>query len=163
MSKPLRSDGLPAIRAWSTGRSDALPQVGHRELRLSLGPLLSRVHEQNGAMEVLNGGRHEVVVVAHDLFGDLVETARGADKLRESMSFLLAAASAGVHIPSETMERLGLAPAKVDVGATKRFRSRYPLNATHGEKGELLSSVKLSGAYSPIVEADDELVFVDDE
>lgn len=163
MSRSLSSDGLPSIRSWSAGQSAALPQVGHRELRLALGPLLSRVHEQSGAMEVLNGGRHEVVVVAHDVFGDLVEAARGADKLRESMSLLLAAASAGVHIPSETMDRLGLTQTDVDIDATKRFRSRYPLSATHGEDGEPLTPVKLSGHYPALAEADDELVFVDDE
>lgn len=159
----LRSDGLPSIRAWDRASTSSLPRVGHRELRQCLGPLLGRVHEHGGAMEVVNGGQHEVVVLAHSVFEDLVETARGADKLREAMQFLLVAATAGVHVPSETLDRLGLTPPDIDVDATKRLRSRYPLAASHGEGGEQLSDVTLSAELVAFDDDEDDLVFVDGE
>lgn len=152
---------MPSISAWDRASVTALPKIGHRELRNSLGPLLGRVCENSGAMEVLNGGHQEVVVVAHSVFEDLVETARGADKLREAMAYLLAAATAGVHIPSETLDKLGLSPAQIDAEATKAFRSRYLLTPTHGEDGAPLSAVSISPGLSAFEEDEDELVFVD--
>lgn len=164
-SRSASTDGLPAIRAWDRASSSALPQVGHRELRASLGPLLGQVRDRSGAMEVLNDGHHEVVVLAHHVFTELVDTARDADKLREAMSFLLVAARAGVHIPSDTLDRYGLSSVDVgvDVGvdATKQFRSRFPLAATHGEHGEPLAAVGISAGLDAFDEDEDELAFVD--
>lgn len=126
--------------------------------------MLGRVCESSGAMEVLNGDHQEVVVVAHAVFEDLVETARGADKLREAMSYLLAAARAGVHIPSETMDKLGLTPMEIDAEASKVFRAHYPLTPTHGEDGEPLAAVPVSAAataFEEDEEDEEELVFVE--
>ena len=78
----------------------ALPRLGHRQLRGQLGPILREIHQVRGAVEVVNDGQREVVVLDHDVFDDLVCSKRDVTALRDSLPLMLAATAAGVAIPS---------------------------------------------------------------
>ena len=117
-----------------------LPRLGHRQLRGQLGPILSEIHQVRGAVEVVNDGQREVVVLDHDVFDDLVSSKRDVTALRDSLPLMLAAAAAGIAIPSTTLDKLGLT-LPVDPEALKRFRSGYPVRHTHDEDGTTLTFV----------------------
>lgn len=148
------------ISAFSLGNA-VLPRVGHRQLRSELGPLFREIRKVHGAVEVVNDGQREVVVVDHDIFDDLVFAKKDAAALRNSLPLMLAAAAAGVGIPSSTLHQLGL-ELPVDPEALKRFRSGYPVRHTHDEDGTPLALVG-SVTTADVVEASDEddLVWVD--
>ncbi len=139
-----------------------LGRIGHRRLRQQLGPIFTEIHRQGGAIEVVKDGRPEAVIVDYDVFARLTHAAHDVASLRESIPLLVAAVAAGVTVPSDTLERLGLPPAP-DEDALKRFRSRYPVRITHDEDGRPLPAAAptASGGYQ---EADeDELVLTDDD
>jgi hypothetical protein len=150
------------ITAFSTDRP-SLPRLGHRQLRGNLGPILAAICERHGAVEVVNGGQREVVVVDHDVFADLVNSSQDAAALRESLPLLLSAALAGVVIPSETLNRLNInLPASPE--ALKRFRSNYPITFTHDEDGSRLvtaHSIATEVLGEPFHE--DELILIDSD
>jgi hypothetical protein len=148
------------ITEYSPGRS-TLPRLGHRQLRGQLGPILGQIHRVRGAVEVVNDGQREVVVLDHDLFTQLVDSHQDAAALRESLPLLIAAAAAGVAIPSQTLSRLGI-ELPADPEALKRFRSGYPVRFTHGEDGTRLAEAT-DVATDAITEAadEDELVLLD--
>lgn len=148
----MSSVDLP-ISTFSPG-SGALPRLGHRELRGQLGPILGKIHQVRGAVEVVNDGHREVVVVDHDVFDDLVFAKRDALALRDSLPLMLAAATAGVAIPSATLDQLGVV-LPVDAEALKRFRSGYPVRHTHDEDGTPLTLVDMV-AVDSVAEAVDE-------
>lgn len=141
------------ISAFSSGNS-VLPRLGHRQLRGQLGPILNEIHQVRGAVEVVNDGQREVVVLDHDVFDDLVFSMRDATALRDSLPLMLAAATAGVAIPSATLDQLGLT-LPVDAEALKRFRSGYPVRHTHDEDGTPLTFVD-AVATDTVAEAVDE-------
>ena len=91
-------------------------------------------------MEVVNDGQREVVVLDHDVFDDLVSSKRDATALRDSLPLMLAAAAAGIAIPSTTLDKLGLT-LPVDPEALKRFRSGHPVRHPHDEDGTPLTFV----------------------
>ena len=147
------------ITEYSPGRS-TLPRLGHRQLRGQLGPILGQIHRVRGAVEVVNDGQREVVVMDHDLFTQLVDSHQDAAALRESLPLLIAAAAAGVSIPSQTLNRLGI-DLPADPEALKRFRSGYPVRFTHDEDGTRLAEAT-TVATEGVGEADeDELVLLD--
>lgn len=148
------------ISAFTIAHS-ALPRLGHRQLRGQLGPILSQIRQVHGAVEVVNDGEREVVVLDHDVFDDLVFSKRDATALRDSLPLMLAAAAAGVAIPSTTLDQLGL-KLPVDAEALKRFRSGYPVRHTHDEDGTALTLVDAVGVDS-VIEATDEdaIVLID--
>ena len=141
------------ISAFSVGRG-ALPRLGHRQLRGHLGPILSEIHQVRGAVEIVNDGEREVVVLDHDVFDELVFSKRDATALRDSLPLMLAAAAAGIAIPSTTLDQLGL-QLPVDAEALKRFRSGYPVRHTHDEDGTPLTFVD-AVAVDTVGEAADE-------
>lgn len=138
----------------------ALPRLGHRQLRGRLGPILGEIHEARGAVEIVNDGRREVVVVDHDVFAELVASHQDASALRDSIPLLLAAVAAGVNLPSETMRRLGL-DLPVDPEALKRFRSGYPIRLTHDEDGARLAPMTVVATCAAETTDEDELVLLD--
>jgi hypothetical protein len=148
------------ITEYSPGQS-TLPRLGHRQLRGELGPILGQIHRVRGAVEVVNDGQREAVIVDHDLFAQLVDSYQDAAALRASLPLLVAAAAAGVAIPSQTLSRLGI-ELPADPEALKRFRSGYPVRFTHDEDGMRLTPVT-SVETAAVTEAadEDELVLLD--
>lgn len=140
-----------------------LSRVGHRQLRDQLGPVLEKVCAAHGAVEVVNRGRPEAVVMAHDVFTDLVASRRELDEVRGSVALLLAAVSAGAAVPSETLDRLGITiPWGLD--ALQSFQASYPAQVTQDERGQPLGRVPALTleAYADEVDETDEFVDVDE-
>lgn len=79
-------------------------------------------------------------------------------ELRETLPLVLAAARAGVAIPSESLERI--AP-DLDRSwrAVAEFAAAFPVHLSRGEYGEPLTRARLRAAAGPIGEYgdDDEL------
>lgn len=150
--------GLPIV-AFSTG-APTLPQVGHRKLREQLGPILREVHAKRGAVEVIKDGQREAVVVEHAVFTALVAASKDATALRSSLPLLLAAAVAGVALPSETLTQLGLT-LPGDPDALKRFRSTFDVPITHDEDGARLPAVGPLRTEAVDEAEEDELVLLD--
>ena len=87
---------------------EPLKRVGHRELREKLGPMLERISASQGAVEVVNRGRSEAVVVSYDLYNGLLASRHELDDVRSTVALLLAAISSGAAVPSEILDRLGI-------------------------------------------------------
>jgi hypothetical protein len=139
--------------------SDALPRVGRRGLRQSIAQTLARVHEE-GAVDVTNENVRDVVVVDSGLFDEMLRQVKASLRASEGMRLAMTAAIAGVTLPGDLMQPLGL---EIDEEGLKRFRAMLPANPTHDEAGVALSTAPaLSG--SPVLFADDEddLVFGDE-
>lgn len=68
---------------------------------------------------------------------------------------LQAAVAAGVSLPSDTLDRLGLNPPEFDWRALNAFQARYPVEITHDEDGRPLPAA-VSVTHTPVTEAEDE-------
>ena len=102
---------------------EPLKRVGHRELREKLGPMLERISASQGAVEVVNRGRSEAVVVSYDLYNGLLASRRELDDVRSTVALLLAAISSGAAVPSEILDRL-------DIFIGRRTESTRPATPT---------------------------------
>lgn len=120
--------------------SAPLTRIGHRELRDKLGPTLAKVSASHGALEVVNRGRPEAVVVASDVFAALVASRRELDEVRSSVALLLAAVSSGAAVPSDTLVRLGIV-IPLDFDVLQTFQATYPAKVTHDEDGQPMARV----------------------
>jgi PHD/YefM family antitoxin component YafN of YafNO toxin-antitoxin module len=142
---------------------EPLERVGHRELRDKLGPMLEKISASHGAVEVVNRGRSEAVVVSHDVYTVLLASQRELDDVRSSVALLLAAVAAGAAVPSDTLDRLGIT-IPVDFDALQTFQATYPARITHDEDGQRLGRVPaLAGeSYADYVDEPDEFVDVDE-
>lgn len=142
------------------GFAPSVPRVGRREVRAKLGPIFSQVHA-GATVEVVNQGQRDVMLVAPAEFDQMRAARSDADSLRESVSMLVAAASQGVALPSETMERLGLS-ASGDSEKLKWFRTHYPVRFTHDEDGNALRATPVLSTQF-FDEDEDEIEFVSDD
>jgi len=140
-----------------------LARVGHRELREKLGPTLEKISASHAAVEVVNRGRAEAVVVAHDVFADLVASRRELDEVRSSVALLLSAVSSGAAVPSDTLTRLGIT-IPLDFDSLQSFQASYPALVTHDEHGQRLRPVPtlVLESYLDEVDQPDEFVDVDE-
>ena len=102
---------------------EPMERVGHRELREKLGPMLERISASHGAVEVVNRGRSEAVVVSHDVYNGLLASRRELDDIRSTVALLLAAISSGAAVPSEILDRL-------DIFIGRRTESTRPATPT---------------------------------
>jgi PHD/YefM family antitoxin component YafN of YafNO toxin-antitoxin module len=142
---------------------EPLERVGHRELRDKLGPMLEKISSSHGAVEVVNRGRSEAVVVAHDVYTVLLASRRELDDVRNSVALLLAAVAAGAAVPSGTLDRLGI-KIPVDFDALQAFQANYPVRITHDEDGQRLGRVPALSpeSYADYVDEPDDFVDVDE-
>jgi|BarGraNGADG00212_1021973.scaffolds.fasta_scaffold13159_3 PHD/YefM family antitoxin component YafN of YafNO toxin-antitoxin module len=142
---------------------EPLERVGHRELRDKLGPMLEKISASHSAVEVVNRGRSEAVVVSHDMYTVLLASQRELDDVRDSVALLLAAVAAGAAVPSDTLDRLGII-IPVDLDALQAFQATYPVRITHGEDGQRLGRTPVLSleSYADYVDEPDEFVDVDE-
>ena len=137
----------------------SVPRVGRREVRARLGPIFSQVHD-GATVEVINQGRRDIMLVAPAEFDQMRAARSDADNLRESITMLVAAASQGVRLPSETLERLGVGDSS-DPDKLKWFRTHYPVRFTHDEDGNALRAA-LALTTAVFDEDEDEIEFVEE-
>jgi PHD/YefM family antitoxin component YafN of YafNO toxin-antitoxin module len=142
------------------GSREPLERVGHRELREKLGPLLERLSASHGAVEVVNRGRSEAVIVSHDVYNGLLASQRELDDLRSTVALLLAGISSGAAIPSDTLDRLGIT-IPVNLDALQTFQATYPTRITHDEGGQRLGRVPALSRESDAEYLDERDEFVD--
>ena len=143
--------------------SHGMARIGHRGLRENLSSVLAEVEKLGGAVEITNGSRREAVVVAYDVFLNLVSAAQEAETLKSTMALMVAAVSHGVAVPSTTLESLGLNLSS-DPELVKAFRTQHRVQFTHGDDGTRLPSPERL-RVTALREADDEddIVFIDDD
>jgi prevent-host-death family protein len=143
--------------------SHRMARIGHRALRENLSPVLAEVEKLGGAVEITNGSRREAVVVTYDVFLNLVSAAQEVETLKSTMAPLVAAVSHGVAVPSTTLDSLGLNLSS-DPELVKAFRTRHPVQFTHGDDGTRLPSPgRLRVTALREVDDEDDIVFIDDD
>lgn len=99
------------------------------------------------------------VVVEPGMFRELEGAQEALDSLRINTMMLLAAARAGIALPSATLEPLGLDESGWQT--LNRFQAEVPFVLTHGEDGEQLARGGLEGA-AYVDELEDDLALLDD-
>lgn len=125
--------------------------VGHRRLKNHLSEVLRETVQQGEAAPISNRGQ----VDGYLMPPSVIEELERAEKLRETLPLLMAAAAAGAAIPSQTLLDLGI-EIPFDWKALNRFTARTPVAFTQGEDGE--PWIALPGAQpEPVLE--DEIDF----
>lgn len=135
--------------------------VSSTDLHVKTRDALERVR-QTQALVVTHYNEVDAYLVSPARMGDLLRAeSRNSQRdreLAETVPLLLAAARAGVGIPSETLERV--APG-LDSSwqAVAEFAARWPVHLHAGEDGEPLARGHLHAAPGPFEESgdDDEL------
>lgn len=141
--------------------SHGMARIGHRGLRENLSSVLAEVEKLGGAVEITNGSRREAVVVAYDVFLNLVSAAREVETLKSTLALLVAAVSHGVAVPSTTLDSLGLNLSS-DPELIKAFRTQHQVQFTHGDDGARLPSPgRLRVTALREVDDEDDIVFID--
>jgi len=105
--------------------------VGHRRLKNHLPEVLRESVHQGEAVPISNRGK----VDGYLMPPGVVEELERAERLRETLPLLMAAAAAGAAIPSQTLRDLGI-EIPFDWRALNRFTARMPVAFTQGEDGE---------------------------
>jgi len=105
--------------------------VGHRRLKNHLSEVLRETVQQGEAVPISNRGEVDGYLMPP---GVIEELAR-AERLRETLPLLMAAAAAGAAIPSQTLRDLGI-EIHFDWRELNRFTARTPVTFTQGEDGE---------------------------
>ena len=104
--------------------------VGHRRLKNHLSEVLRETVQRGEAVPISNRGEVDGYLMPP---GVIEELAR-AERLRETLPLLMAAAAAGAAIPFQTLRDLGI-EIHFDWRELNRFTARTPVTFTHGEDG----------------------------
>ncbi len=137
-------------------RQAEIENVGRRELKHELGRVLARTVARGRPAAVTNRGAVEAFLVPPPVYEELRDSAAEAARLRAAMPLLVAAARAGVAIPSESLERLGI-ELDFDWRALNAFQARFGAPLTHDEEGAPLPPMPAAEPLH-VEESDQELV-----
>lgn len=132
-----------------------IQEVGHRQLREELAPLLRRLAQTGRPTAVTNRNRVEAVLVPAAAYKELERARNDLAELRDVLPLLVAAAAAGASIPSSTMARLGL-KGDFDWRRVNAFQAAFPIRITQGEGGDRLPQLRRA-AHIPVDESVEEL------
>lgn len=105
--------------------------IGHRHLKNHLPEVLRETVHQGEAVPISNRGEVDCYLMPPSV----VEELDRAERLRETLPLLMAAAAAGAAIPSQTLGELGI-EIPLDWRALNRFTAKTPVTFTQGEDGE---------------------------
>jgi hypothetical protein len=105
--------------------------VGHRRLKNHLPEVLRESVQRGEAVPISNRG----TVDGYLMPPGVIEELEQAERLRETLPLLMAAAAAGAAIPSQTLRDLGI-EIPFDWRALNEFTARTPVAFTRGEDGE---------------------------
>lgn len=132
-----------------------IDEIGHRQLREELAPLLRRLGETGRPTAVTNRNKVEAVIVPARVFDEMAQAQADLGQLRDVLPLLLAAAAAGAAIPSQTLDHFGLTGA-FDWRAINAFQAAFPVRITHDEMGVPLAKLPAARPTAPD-ESEDEL------
>jgi prevent-host-death family protein len=132
-----------------------IDEIGHRQLREELAPLLRKLGETGRPAAVTNRNKIEAVIVPARTFDEMAQAQADLGQLRNVLPLLLAAAAAGTAIPSETLDHFGLTGA-FDWRSINAFQAAFPVRITHDESGAPLPTLR-SARPAIAVELEDEL------
>lgn len=130
--------------------------IGRRELKHELGRVLARTVARGHPAALTNHGAVEAFLVPPRAYEELRDAEGEVARLRAALPLLVAAASAGVAIPSESLERLGI-DLDFDWRALNAFQARFGVPITHGDDGAPLPPMPSTAPLS-VEESDEELV-----
>jgi antitoxin (DNA-binding transcriptional repressor) of toxin-antitoxin stability system len=149
------------MRAMEIDLKQRVEEVGHRQLREELAPLLRRLAKTGRPTAVTNRNRVEAFIVPAAAYGELERARDNLAELRDVLPLLLAGAAAGARIPSETLERLGIAPA-FDWKRLNAFQAAFPVRITEDEEGGRLPKLRRPMILPLQESSEDILLPVDD-
>jgi len=105
--------------------------VGHRRVKNELPAVLRETVDRGLVAPITNRGEVDAYLVPPEAREQLER----AERLREAIPLLMAAAAAGAAVPSRTLHELGI-QIPFDWRALNRFTARAEISFTEGEDGE---------------------------
>ena len=135
-------------------RQHRLQEVGHRQLREELAPLLRRLSETGQPTAVTNRNRVEAVLIPPAEYDELAQARSDLAELRDVLPLLLAGAAAGARIPSTTLERLGIV-SDFDWKRVNAFQAAFPIRISQDEEGHILPRLRTAPLLSVEESAED--------
>lgn len=105
--------------------------VGHRRVKNELPAVLRETVERGLAAPITNRGEVDAYLVPPEAREQLER----AERLREAIPLLMAAAAAGAALPSQTLRELGI-EIPFDWRELNRFTARASVSFSAGEDGE---------------------------
>lgn len=138
-------------------------QLGTSQLRgLVSGPKLRGLLADHPVVEVgPYRNERDAVLVAPAVFDKLERSTEELEDLKNILPLLLAAASTGVGLPSETLTRIGVVSPDVSWRSLNALQNRVAYRIAEGEDGERIARGSLT-SEGYVGEIDDDLVLIDD-
>lgn len=125
--------------------------VGHRRVKNEFPAVLRETVGRGLAVPITNRGEVDAYLVPPEAR----EALEHAERLRDAIPLLMAAAAAGAAVPSQTLRDLGI-EIPFDWRALNRFTARTAVTFTEGEDGEPWA-VAPAALPEPVAEDDTEL------
>ncbi len=154
-------DAFPGLAPEADAGASATPAVSRTDLHNSTKDALERVRDVE-CLVVTHYNSVDAYLVSPGRMRDMATRIASADErereIQATLPLILAAARAGVAIPSESLDRI--APGLDDSWqAIAEFAAAFPLRLSRGEHGEPLTRGTLRAAAAPVYESgdDDEL------
>jgi hypothetical protein len=136
--------------------ADDIVEIGRRELRNNLARALAETVKQERIGRITCRNRPDGYLVSPERFETLRAAEARVQRIADTVPLLLAAASARVAIPSESLAALGIT-LPFDWSLINELQARVPLTLARDEDGSPISRGSAGSAVAP-PELDDELV-----
>jgi antitoxin (DNA-binding transcriptional repressor) of toxin-antitoxin stability system len=133
-----------------------IERVGRRELKHELPKVVKRTVHRGRSAALTYQGKVEAMLVPPEVFDELRAAQGEAERLRSAIPLLVAAARAGVAIPSASLDRLGIG-LDFDWRALNAFQARLGIEITHDEEGHPLPPMP-AAEPAATEESDEELI-----
>jgi PHD/YefM family antitoxin component YafN of YafNO toxin-antitoxin module len=131
--------------------------IGHRKLKNQLGKVFEQTVGRGRAAAITNRNRVDAYLVPPEAFEEMQRATEEVERLKETISLLLIAVSAGVAIPSQTLKALDI-ELPFTWQELNAFQARFPIKITHSEEGlPLAPAPELT--HQMVEESDEELIF----
>ena len=137
--------------------ADITREISHRTLKNEQGRVFRELLAGGEALAISNRGKVDGVLITPAMWAELRSRTEEADRLRAALPLLLAAARAGIAVPSEAFETLGL-PVVEDWRALNALLAALPVRLTHDPEGQPLPQQPARLSLQHASEDEDELV-----
>ena len=137
--------------------ADITRKISHRTLKNEQGRVFRELLADGEAVAISTRGRVDGVLITPAMLAEMRSHTGEAERLRAALPLLLAAARAGVAVPSVTFETLGL-PVAEDWRALNALVAALPMRLTHDPEGQPLPAQPATLSLQHASEDEDELV-----